>query len=129
LFYNRIGRIRHFLNIFCPQLSSLYLYTKDIGEGLFIRHGFASSIGAKSIGKNCTIYQNINIGNQNGFPTILDNVTIHVGAIIMGKITVGNNSTIGANATVFKDIPDNCTVYPASSMVMKWNKGDSSKSL
>jgi serine O-acetyltransferase len=126
LFYNRIGKVSHFLNIFCPKVSTFYLYTRDIGEGLFIRHGFASGISAKSIGKNCTIYNHVVIGNNKGFPTILDNVTIFAGAVIMGKITIGNNSIIGANATVLKDVPDNCTVYPASSVIMRWN-GETSK--
>ncbi len=57
-----------------------------------------------------------------GFPTILDNVTIYAGAIVIGNITVGNNSVIGANATVFKNVPDNCTVLPGTSKIMQWRK-------
>jgi serine O-acetyltransferase len=121
LFYQRIGALKYLLNIFCPEISTLVIHTEQIGEGLFIWHGFATGIGAKSIGKNCTINQQVTIGNSNGYPTILDNVRIQAGATIVGNITIGNNSTIGANATVLTDVPDNCTVYPAPCRIMKWN--------
>jgi serine O-acetyltransferase len=121
LFYNRIGHFAHFLNLFCFKLSTLYLFTEDIGEGFYISHGFSSGIGAKKIGKNCSIHHHVIIGNQNGNPTILDNVTIYSGAVIIGNITIGNNAVIGANATVNTNVPDNSTVYPASCRIMKWN--------
>jgi len=128
LFYARIGFSRYFLNLFCRKLPTLFIGTKDIGEGLFIQYGVSTAIGAKSIGKNCIISQQVTIGEvvpgQN--PTILDNVTIQPGAIIIGKIKIGNNSIIGANSTVFYDVPDNCTVYPASSRIMNINISKSS---
>lgn len=120
LFYNRIGSFSHLLNLFCPKLSTLRIITKNIGEGLFISHGMATSISAVSIGRNCWIGHQVSIGYQNGFPKILNNVTIYAGAVIMGSVTIGNNSVIGANATVFQDIPDNCTVYPSPPVIMKW---------
>ena len=43
--------------IFWKPMESLYIYTKDIGGGLYIQHGFATIISAKKIGKNCRIYQ------------------------------------------------------------------------
>lgn len=122
VFYNRIGLSGHILNLFCPKLSTLYVNTKLIGEGLYISHGFATGISAKSIGKNCHIGHQVSIGNLQGFPTILDNVTIYAGAVVIGNITIGNNSIIGANATVLNDVPDNCTVYPAPCKMMKWKK-------
>ena len=120
IFYYRIGVLKYLLNIFCPQISTLIIQTEHIGEGLFIWHGFATGITAKSIGKNCTINHMVAIGNANGYPTILDNVRILAGAIIVGDITIGNNSTIGANATVFSDVPDNSTVFATPSKIMKW---------
>jgi len=51
VFYNRIGISRYFLNIFCPKLSTLHIVTKNIGEGLFIQHGFARGITAESMVK------------------------------------------------------------------------------
>jgi serine O-acetyltransferase len=123
LFYKRVSNYRFLLNIYCHGKSSLIIDTKLIGEGLFIQHGFATAIGAKSIGKNCFINQQVTIGyaNENDCPTILDNVQINAGAVIIGNVTIGNNVVVGANATVFTDIPDNCTVLPASSRIMHWN--------
>ena len=124
LFYHRIGNSKYFLNFFCRKMQSLNIdgYVK-IGEGFFINHGFATAIGAKSIGKNCRVNHQVTIGDYvGGKPVILDNVHIHSGAVIIGNVTVGNNSVIGANASVFKDVPDNCTVFPAQSFYMKWNK-------
>ncbi|MBN2523264.1 MAG: serine acetyltransferase [Bacteroidales bacterium] len=122
VFYYRIGSIHYFLNVFCPQISTLVIKTKDIGGGLFIWIGFSTAIGAKSIGKNCMINQMVTIGNNNGFPTIKDNVRIQPGAIVVGNITIGNNVIIGANATVIKDVPDNCTAFAESARVIKWNE-------
>lgn len=125
LFYFRIGPFSTLLNIVCPELSSLHIHARRIGEGLAIIHGVATEIGAESIGKNCTIFQQVTIGGTiHGAPTIMDNVTIYAAAVVVGKITIGNNVVIGANATVCTNVPDNCTVLPGSSKVMRWNKRD-----
>jgi serine O-acetyltransferase len=122
LFYYRIGILQYLLNVFCPKIPTLLIHTKNIGEGLFIWIGFSTAIGAKSIGKNCIINHQVTIGgNKNGYPIILDNVRIHPGAIIFGDITIGNNVIIGANATVYKDIPDNSTVISESARIIKWS--------
>ena len=128
LFYHRIGGSRYFLNIFCPKLSTLRIGTKKIGPGLFIQHGFSTAIDAESIGKDCWINQQVTIGfDKYGSPTILDNVTVRAGAIVVGKITIGNNVVIGANATVFNNVPDNCTVFAPPSRVMHWSTRNKSK--
>ena len=76
IFYFRIGH-SFLLNLICPGISSLMIGTKNIGEGLYIQNGFATVIGACSIGTNCTIYQQVTIGwnKKGGLPTILDNVS------------------------------------------------------
>ena len=43
--------------ILWKPVESLYIYTEDIGGGLYIQHGFATIITAKKIGENCRIYQ------------------------------------------------------------------------
>ena len=106
-------------------MPNIFIVTKQIGEGMALVNGFSTTIGAKSIGKNCKIYQQVTIGSyKNGYPTILDNVTIYAGAVIFGKVTIGNNVIVGANATVFTDVPDNCTILPGSSKIMRWKIGD-----
>ena len=64
------------------------------------------------IGKNCTIMQQVTIGERGGgekAPKIGDNCFIGTGAKILGDVVIGNNVKIGANAVVVKDVPDNCT--------------------
>ena len=124
IFYYRMSRTGFFLSMICPKLSTLIIDTDSIGEGFAISHGFATAIGARSIGKNCTVFQQVTIGaaSEVGYPTILDNVIIYAGAIIIGNVTIGNNVVIGANATVYTNVPDNSTVLPGTSKIMRWKK-------
>ncbi|GAV32333.1 MAG: serine O-acetyltransferase [Anaerosomatales bacterium] len=87
-----------------------------IGEGFFIDHGMGVVIGETTIiGNNVTMYQGVTLGGtgkEHGkrHPTIQDNVVIGVGATVLGNITVGSHSKIGAGAVVIQDVPSNCTV-------------------
>ena len=88
----------------------------QIGEGLYIGHfgGITVSPLAR-IGKNVNISQQVTIGvagrgEQRGCPTIGDGVYLAPGAKVFGKITVGNNVRVGANAVVHRDIPDDAVV-------------------
>lgn len=87
-----------------------------IGPGLYIGHfgGITISRDAR-IGSNCNLSQNVTIGvagngANRGAPTIGHNVYIAPGARIFGRICVGNNVRIGANAVVHADIPDDADV-------------------
>lgn len=122
VFYNRVGTSRFFLRILLRENPSLHIGTrKNIGGGLFVQHGDATYIYAKSIGKNCYVNQCVTIGytNKEDAPIILDNVSIKAGAKVLRKITVGNNVIIGANAVVVKDVPDNCTVVGIPAYIIK----------
>jgi serine O-acetyltransferase len=87
-----------------------------IGRELFIDHGMGVVIGETAvIGDNVTLYQGVTLGGtgkERGkrHPTIGNNVVIGAGAKILGNIKIGDNSYIGANAVVIKDVPDNSTV-------------------
>lgn len=90
--------------------------TADIGRGLYIGHfgGIIVGDGVK-IGENCNLSQNMTIGyagrgEKRGCPTIGDRVYIAPGAVVAGKLTVGNDAVIGANAVVTKDVPDSAVV-------------------
>ena len=73
-------------------------------------HGIHISRRA-TIGKNCTILQNVTIGNVNARGAVIGNdVFIGAGANIIGEIRIGDNVKIGAGTTVFEDVPANCTV-------------------
>jgi serine O-acetyltransferase len=121
LFYYRIGPFKHFINFLCPKMNTLFINTADIQPGLFIQHGFATIIAAKSVGRDCWINQQVTIGfsNENDAPDIGNNVSINAGAKVIGGITIGNNSTIGANAVVVKNVPDNCTVVGVPASIIK----------
>jgi serine O-acetyltransferase len=87
-----------------------------IGDGFFIDHGMGVVIGETAeIGDNVTLYQGVTLGGT-GFstgkrhPTVEDNVTIGSGAKLLGPITVGHGSKIGANSVVIHDVPPNTTV-------------------
>ena len=63
------------------------------------------------IGENVLIGQGVTIGKRNGrMPTIEDDVEIHANAVVIGGITVGQGSIIGAGAVVLKDVPPFTTV-------------------
>ncbi len=91
-----------------------------LAGGLYIHHGHSTQISARSIGKNFSIHHNCSVAHgKGGVPEIGDNVFIGTGAVVMGGIRIGNNVKIGANATVFKDIPDNCTVVGGKAIIVK----------
>ncbi len=88
----------------------------QVGRGLFIDHGMGVVIGETAeIGDDVTLYQGVTLGGT-GFacgkrhPTVQDNVTIGSGAKLLGPITVGHGSKIGANTVVIHDVPPNSTV-------------------
>lgn len=87
-----------------------------IGRKFFIDHGMGVVIGETcEIGDNVTIYQGVTLGGtgkEKGkrHPTIKDNVLIATGAKVLGSITVGENSKIGAGSVVLKEVPSHSTV-------------------
>jgi serine O-acetyltransferase len=87
-----------------------------IGRGLYIGHfGGIHISSAARIGKNCNLSQDVTIGvagvgDKRGVPIIGDNVYLAPGARVFGPIRIGNNVKIGANAVVYRDIPDNAVV-------------------
>lgn len=87
-----------------------------IGHGVFIDHGMGVVIGETSvIGNNCLLYQGVTLGGtgkQEGkrHPTLLDNVVVGAGAKVLGAITVGSNTRIGAGSVVLRDVDADSTV-------------------
>lgn len=87
-----------------------------IGKCFFVDHGSGVVIGETAeVGDNVTLYQGVTLGGT-GFqrgkrhPTIEDNVTVGSGAKLLGPITVGHGSKVGANTVVIHDVPPNTTV-------------------
>ena len=104
----------HFIiaRVLWKPLESLYIYTREIGGGLYIQHGFSTIITAEKIGKNCRIYQQVTIGYKNGTspPILEDNVSVACGAKVLGNITMHSNSIAGAGSVVIKDVPENAII-------------------
>ena len=112
LFYHRIGIYKHLCAWTARPHPSFIIGTyTPIGTGMLAVHPFSSVINAHSIGENFTIKNDVTIGRgSSGIPTIMDNVEINVGAIIIGGIVIGNNVIVGAGSIVTKDVPENSTV-------------------
>jgi serine O-acetyltransferase len=97
----------------------------QIGKRFFIDHGMGVVIGETAIiGDDVLLYQGVTLGGtglEKGkrHPTIGSNVVIGTGAQVLGNITVGDNSYIGANAVVIKDVPANSTVVGVPGRITK----------
>ncbi|WP_339193820.1 serine O-acetyltransferase [Aeribacillus sp. FSL W8-0870] len=98
-----------------------------IGRRFFIDHGMGVVIGETcEIGDNVTVYQGVTLGGtgkEKGkrHPTIKNNVLIAAGAKVLGSITIGENSKIGAGSVVLRDVPDNSTVVGIPGRVVVQN--------
>ncbi len=96
-----------------------------IGQGFFIDHGMGVVIGETSeIGADVTIYHGVTLGGINTnkrkrHPTIGDRVVIGAGAKVLGAITIGEDSRIGANAVVVKSVPPNSVVVGVPGQIVK----------
>ncbi len=87
-----------------------------IGRGVFIDHGMGVVIGETTeIGNRCLLYQGVTLGGTGKdhgkrHPTLSENVVIGAGAKVLGSITVGTNTRIGAGSVVVRDVEANSTV-------------------
>ena len=96
-----------------------------IGKGFFIDHGHGVVIGETTeIGDNVLLYQGVTLGGtgkEQGkrHPTLEDNVMVSVGAKVLGSITIGKNSKIGAGSVVLEDVPPNSTVVGIPGRVVR----------
>lgn len=110
----RLRLLARWLSQFARFLTGIEIHpAAKIGPRLFIDHGMGVVIGETAeIGANVTIYHNVTLGGvslERGkrHPTIEDNVVIGAGAKVLGAITIGRNTRIGANSVVVKDVgPD-----------------------
>lgn len=88
----------------------------SIGKSFFIDHGMGVVIGETSeIRDNVTLYHGVTLGGTSftrgkRHPTIESNVIVGAGAKVLGPLTVGENSKVGANSVVIRDVPPNCSV-------------------
>ena len=95
-----------------------------LGPGLFIDHAVGVVIGETAqIGTDVTIYHGVTLGGSSlgrgkRHPTVGDRVTIGAGAKILGPITIGHDSRIGANAVVVRPVPPDSVVVGVPGQVI-----------
>lgn len=88
----------------------------QIGRRLFIDHGMGVVIGETAvIGDDCVLYHGVTLGGTSTsrvkrHPTLGDRVMVGAGAKLLGNITIGDDSQVGANAVVLVDAPANSTM-------------------
>ncbi len=87
-----------------------------VGSCCFIDHGSGVVIGETAVvGDNATLYQGVTLGGTGlhtgkRHPTLEKNVTVGSGAKLLGPITIGHGSKVGANTVVIHDVPPMTTV-------------------
>jgi serine O-acetyltransferase len=98
---------RHCRNVYGIELP----YTATIGRRVVIEHQGGIVIhGATVIGDDSIVRQNCTLGlrsldRPNDAPVIGQRVNIGAGAVILGRVQIGDDAAIGANAVVLKDVP------------------------
>jgi serine O-acetyltransferase len=109
----------------CEWFCGIMLpYTTYVGRRVKLEHFGGMVLVAQAIGNDVIIRQNTTFGiartkNRVGRPIIGDHVDIGAGAVIIGQISVGTGSTIGANAVVTKTLPAHCVAVGVPARVLK----------
>jgi serine O-acetyltransferase len=99
----------------------------SLGRNLMLPHPNGVVIHELSvIGDDCMIMQQVTIGmiGEDQVPKIGNRVYIGAGAKIIGKVSVGDDSRIGANAVVMKDVPPFCTAVGVPARVIERNSNE-----
>jgi len=94
-------------------LTSIELYySSEIGKSFKINHGAGTVVGSRTyIGESVTLHHNITIGEKNqGRAKIMSNVIIYPGAIVVGDVTIGESSIVGANVFIDKSYSNNSII-------------------
>jgi len=87
-----------------------------LGRRLFIDHATGVVIGETAIvGSDVTMYQGVTLGGTGKghgkrHPTVCDGIFIGNNANVLGNVTIGENSRVGAGSVVLSDVPPNSTV-------------------
>ncbi|WP_283814049.1 MULTISPECIES: serine O-acetyltransferase EpsC [Bradyrhizobium] len=106
----------------CLLFGSEIALAASVDGGLYVPHPYGIVVGASDIGKRVTLLQHITIGRKDhtdrGRPRIEDGASLMAGCVVLGSITVGSNSMIGANAVVLKDVPPNSVAVGAPAKIL-----------
>jgi serine O-acetyltransferase len=114
---HRMCWLGRFISHFGRWVSGIEIHPgARLGPGFFIDHGMGVVIGETAeVGPNVTLYHGVTLGGTSWkkgkrHPTLEENVVVGAGAKILGPITIGARTRIGANAVVVKDVPPDSVV-------------------
>ena len=102
----------------------------QIGKRVFFDHGMGIVVGETAIiGDDCVIFHGVTLGGvlsikTKRHPTLENNVIVGAGAKILGNILIGENSRIGANSVILKDIPKNSVAVGVPGKILKKDDND-----
>lgn len=135
-----VHRIAHFLYLhkwyflarLISQISRFFTGIEihpgaKIGKRLFIDHGMSIVIGETAeVGDDVTLFHEVTLGGTGKdkgkrHPTIGNNVFLSAGVKVLGPITIGDDTKVGANAVVLHDIPKNATAVGIPAKVVRIN--------
>jgi len=135
-----VHRVSHFLyNLKIPFIPRLISQTMrfltgieihpgaKIGRRFFIDHGMGIVIGETSeIGDNVMMYHGVTLGGsgwwkdqkgQKRHPTVEDNVTLGMESVVVGPVTIGKGSIVGASSVITKDVPPGVVVVDRNHII------------
>lgn len=137
IFFHRIAHFlyRHHWYLVAKMVAALARFLTGIeihpgaiiGKRLFIDHGMGLVIGETAeIGDDVMMFHGVTLGGTGKdkgkrHPTIGNNVLLSAHVQVLGPLTIGDNSKIGASATVLHDIPSNATAVGVPAVVVKLN--------
>lgn len=130
LWIHKFRILGRFLSQFARFLTGIEIHPgATIGKRLFIDHGMGVVIGETTvIGDDCLLYQGVTLGGVGTgqyhckrHPTLQNNIMVSAGAKLIGNITIGSGSIIGAQTVVLKDVPNDCTVVGIPAFIVKEN--------
>jgi len=117
LWKNKLPILPRLLSQINRSLTGIEIHPgAKIGKKVFIDHGMGVVIGETAeIGDNCLLYQGVTLGGTGKshgkrHPTLKRNVVIGAGAKVLGSITIGANTRIGAGSVVVRSVESNSTV-------------------
>lgn len=113
----KVPVIPRLISTFARFLTGIDIHPgATIGRRFFIDHGMGVVIGETTeIGDDCLLYQGVTLGGTSAkqekrHPTLGRGVVVGAGAKVLGAITLGNHSKVGAGSVVVNDVPDHATV-------------------
>jgi len=129
----RLKLVARWISQFARALTGVEIHpAATIGPGLFIDHGMGVVIGETAeLGAEVTLYQGVTLGGTSlkkgkRHPTLGDGVVVGAGAKVLGAITVGEYSRVGANAVVVRPVP-RCAVVVGVPGEIVTSKGNGHK--